>query len=563
MEKIKLFIQKSKKAIVVISVVLFSVTLVAFTDNYFEVSKNLDVFATLFRELNTYYVDNIEPNKMMKKGIDAMLDSLDPYTSFYDESETEDLRFQTTGKYGGIGALISKKGEYVVVSEPYFNFPAYKAGIIAGDAIIEVDGQSVKNKPSDDVRKMLIGQPGTELKILVRRPGEKKDILKTLTREEIKINSVPYYGMVEDGIGYIKLGNGQTGFPEKCGKEVRTALEELKKDGNLKGIILDLRDNPGGLLNEAVNVANVFIDKGQDIVSTKGKIKDWDKNYKTLNPAVDATTPLVVLTNRGSASASEIVAGAIQDFDRGVIVGQRTYGKGLVQTTRPLSYNTQLKVTTAKYYIPSGRCIQAIDYAHRNEDGSVAKIPDSLKVAFKTKSGRTVYDGGGVETDIAVEPQKANNITISLANKDLIFDFATQYRQQHETIISAKDFHLNDKDFDDFINFLSDKEYDYKTKSEDALDDLQKKASDEKYLDAIKDDLETMKTKISHDKKKDLYKFKDEIVELLEWEIASRYYYQKGRIEASFNDNPEIKKAMEILKNINEYNKALNPTASR
>lgn len=559
MEKIKSFIQKSKKAIIIISIALLSVTLYSFTDNYFEISKNLDVFSTLFRELNTYYVDQIEPNKIMKKGIDAMLESLDPYTNYIDESEIEDYRFQTTGKYGGIGALISKKGEYVVISEPYVNYPAYKAGIMAGDAILEIDGQSVKNKNSEDVRKMLLGQPGTDLNILVKRPGEKKELLKTLTREEIKINSVGYYGMIDEGIGYIQFKS----FTEKSGKEVRTALEELKKEGNLKGIILDLRDNPGGLLNEAVNVSNVFIDKGQEIVSTRGKIKDWDKEYKTVNPPVDVSTPLVVITSRGSASASEIVSGAVQDLDRGIVLGQRTFGKGLVQTTRPLSYNTQLKVTTAKYYIPSGRCIQAIDYAHRNEDGSVAKIPDSLKVAFKTKNGRTVYDGGGVEADVAVEPQRAANITYSLGTKDLIFDFATEYRIKHDSIAPAKFFHLTDKDYEDFVAFLSDKDYDYKTKSEEELEVLKKKAQDEKYYDAIKDDLETMKTKISHDKKKDLYKFKDEIMELLEWEIVSRYYYQKGKIEATFDDNSEIKKAVEILKDINQYNKLLNNTASR
>lgn len=559
MNKFKSLIGKSKKVILLLAVAVSSVTFYAFTDNYFEISKNLDVFSTLFKELNTYYVDNIEPDKIMKKGIDAMLESLDPYTNYISESEIEEYRFQTTGKYGGIGATISKKGDYIVITEPYLNYPANKAGLIAGDALVEIDGKNVKNKASDDVRKMLLGQPGTEVKIIIKRPGEKKEIAKSVIREEIKIPSVSYSGLVEDGIGYIKFNQ----FTEKSGKEVKEALENIKSQNNLKGIILDLRGNPGGLLNEAVNVANIFIEKGKDIVDTKGKIKDWDKKYSTLNTAVDASTPLAIITDRGSASASEIVAGAIQDYDRGVIVGQRTFGKGLVQTTRPLTYNTQLKVTTAKYYIPSGRCIQALDYTHRNEDGSVGKIPDSLKTAFKTVHGRVVYDGGGVDVDVSVELMKYSNILFSLMQKDLIFDYATQYRLKHESITPAKDFRLSDADYEDFVQFLSDKDYDYKTKSEEEIEELKKKAQDEKYYDAIKEDIDALKIKITHDKKKDLYKFKEEISGFIEAEIATRYYYQKGKIEARFGRDTEIKKAIEVLKSSEEYSSILHLTANK
>jgi carboxyl-terminal processing protease len=532
---------------------LFSMS---FADDYFEISRNLDIFATLFRELNIYYVDETKPGDLMKKGIDSMLESLDPYTNYIPESEVEDYRFMTTGQYGGIGALIGQKDDYVVITDPYEGFPAQKADLRAGDEILEIDGKSMKGKKYDDVSKILKGQPKTNVKLLIRRLGEKNPIEKIVERDEIKIKSVPYYGLLDSEVGYIRL----TGFTDNAGMEVKDALLDLKNKHSIKSLVLDLRGNPGGLLNEAVNITNLFVDRGVEVVTTKGKVKEWDKGYKALNAAVDTQIPLVVLVNSGSASASEIVSGSIQDLDRGIVIGQRTFGKGLVQTTRPLSYNSQLKVTTAKYYIPSGRCIQAVDYTHRNEDGSVGKIPDSLVTLFKTKGGRVVADGGGITPDHAIEPQMLSNISQSLLSKQLIFDYATNYRVKHPQIASAKEFRLSDKDYEEFVAWLADKEYDYVTRSEKMMEDLKATVIREKYYDGIKDQFEALKSSIMHDKQEDLIKNKDEITELLQDEIVSRYYYQKGRVEASFAYDPEILKAVEALKNKEVFNTIMNRT---
>ena len=405
-----------------------SLTLVSFDDNTtFEIAKNLDIYYTLFRELNLYYVDDTKPGDLIKKSIDAMLTSLDPYTVYIPESQMEDFRFMTTGQYGGVGALIRKDGEYVVITEPYEGFPAQKNGINAGDVILEIDGQSIKGKNSSEVSDMLKGQPKTLLKLKLKRPGTTDPIEKNIEREEIKIDAVPYYGVFSDSIGYINLSS----FTESAYADVKKALLDLKEKQNVKSIIFDLRGNPGGLLIEAVNITNLFVPKAESIVSTKGKVKDWDKNYTAAMSPVDTEMPIVILVNSGSASASEIVSGAIQDLDRGVIIGQRTFGKGLVQTTRPLSYNAKLKITTAKYYTPSGRCIQALDYTHRNPDGSVGKIPDSLVTEFKTKNGRSVYDGGGVSPDVLLESEQLSNLSGSLYNKNLFFDFATEFAIKH------------------------------------------------------------------------------------------------------------------------------------
>lgn len=553
----KNILKKRRVWFIIAAVLIASAASFSFVDNYFEVSKNLDIFSTLFREVNIYYVDETDPGKMIKKGIDAMLESLDPYTNFIPESDIEDYRFMTTGQYGGIGALIKQKGDYVVISEPYEGYPAHKGGLQAGDEILEIDGKSAKGKKTDEVSKILKGQPRTEVKILVKRLGEKNPIEKTLMREEIKIKSVSYSGMLNDHIGYIRL----TGFTENAGKEVKDALEALKeKNTGMKGVVFDLRENPGGLLNEAVNIANVFLPKNQDIVSTRGKMKDLDKTYKSLNNPVDTDIPLAVLVNSHSASASEIVSGTIQDLDRGVLVGQRSFGKGLVQTTRPLSYNSQLKITTAKYYIPSGRCIQALDYSHRNEDGSVGKIPDSLVSAFKTKGGRTVYDGGGVNPDITLDPVTYSNIAISLISKSLIFDFVTEYRSKHSTIPPVKDFKLTDEDFNNFVAYIADKDYDYTTRSEKLIDSLKTVAQNEKYFDAVKVEYETLKNKMAHNKKEDIQKNKAEIMELIKEEIVARYYYQVGRAEASVAYDPEIRKAVEVLDNGTLYTSVLNGT---
>ncbi len=556
MKTIKKFFKKYKIAVVLIAVAASSVVTYSFVDDYFEVSKNLDIFTSLFREVNTHYVDSINPSKLMKKGIDGMLASLDPYTDFIPESEMDDYRFMTTGQYGGIGALIRQKGDYIAISEPYEGFPAQRADLRPGDVILEVDGKSVKGKKTDELSKLLKGQPKTNVRLLIQRDGENNPLEKILTREEIKVKSVPYYGMINENIGYIKL----TGFTENSGRDVAEALKSLKEKNKLKGIVFDLRSNPGGLLNEAVNISNVFVNRGQDIVTTRGRFHEMDRTYKAINNAVDADMPLAVLVNSNSASASEIVAGSLQDLDRGVIIGQRTFGKGLVQSTRQLSYNTQLKITTAKYYIPSGRCIQALDYTHRNENGIVGKVPDSLMTEFKTRVGRKVLDGGGVLPDFAMDAQKFSNISISLLSKNLIFDYATRYRVAHPSIVPAKEFHLTDNDFNDFQGFIADKEYDYETKSEKAMEDLKKNTEDEKYFTDVKPEFEALKSKLMHNKKEDVQKNKQEILQLLEEEIALRYYYQAGRIEAMFDHDKEILKAVELLNNSSMYASVLNGT---
>lgn len=549
----KAFFKKFKLLFIALLISGYAIVSYSFVDSYFEVSKNLDIFATLFRELNIYYVDETNPGDLMKKGIDDMLASLDPYTNYIPESEIEDYRYMTTGQYGGIGALIRQDGDYVVISEPYEGFPAQKADLRAGDKILKINDTEAKGKKTEDISKFLKGQPSSTIKLLIEREGEKKPIEKIINREEIKIKSVPYSGMISPEVGYIKL----TGFTENAGGEVKEALLELKKNSSFKSLVLDLRGNPGGLLKEAVDIVNLFEEKGTDIVSTRGKIKDWDKTHKAANSPVDTDIPVAILIDRGSASASEIVSGALQDLDRGVVVGQRSYGKGLVQQTRPLSYNAQLKVTVAKYYTPSGRCIQALDYSHRNEDGSVAKVPDSLITAFKTKNGRIVYDGGGVAPDVATETPKYSSILTSIVTKNLIFKYATKYRNTHNFIAPAKEFKLSDAEYDEFVAYLNDKDYDYTTRTEKTLDELKESAKEDKSLDAINADIEALKTKVMHNKKDDLIKYKPEIKQFLEEEIASRYYFQNGRLESSLDEDIELKEAVALLKEQDRYKKIL------
>lgn len=541
------FSRLSTKTRVIVASSLIGVTAfsgLAFRDDFFEISKNLDIFATLFREVNLYYVDEVKPGDLMKTGIDAMLESLDPYTNFIPEEDIEDARFMTTGQYGGIGALIRMKDDYIVVAEPYENAPAAKAGLMAGDVILEVEGKSTKGKTTGDVVKILKGQPNTPVKLLVRRPGEEKPIEMQLMREEIKVKNVPYFGMVNDKIGMIKL----TGFTEDAGREVRDALTKLKENPSLEGVILDLRGNPGGLLREAINIVNIFVEKGLDIVSTKGKVKEWDKTYKSLNTPVDLNIPVAVLINRGSASASEIVSGSLQDFDRAVVIGQRSFGKGLVQTSRPLSYNTQIKITTSKYYIPSGRCIQAKDYSNRNEDGSVGTVPDSLIREFKTKNGRKVYDGGGVNPDVGIEPREYAPISRALVNESIIFDFATEFRRKNPQIVAAKEFTITPAIFEEFVQFASAKDIKYETESEELLAKLKEVSEKEKYFSSFEKEYNQLRDKMMHDKKADIEKSKEEISELLADEIVMRYHFQRGQIENSFQYDPEVKRAVEVLR---------------
>jgi carboxyl-terminal processing protease len=546
--------KKIKKYTLILSLFLASILSLGFVDNFFEISKNLDIFSSLYKELNIFYVDETDPGELMKTGIDAMLESLDPYTTYIPESEKEDFEFMTTGQYGGIGAVISKNGDWVYVSEPYEGFPADKAGLIAGDKFLKIAGETVEGKSTSDVSKVLKGEPNTAVKVLIEREGIDKPFEVEIIREEIKLNSVPYYGLISDSIGYIKTRS----FTRNISKEVIDAYEEMNANDELKGLVLDLRGNPGGLLNEAISMANIFIDRGQEIVFTKGKIKDWDKSYKARNEAVDTEIPLVVLINRSSASASEIVSGAVQDFDRGVVIGQRSFGKGLVQQTRKLSYNAQLKVTTAKYYIPSGRCIQALDYSNRDEDGSVGKVPDSLRTEFKTLvNERSVFDGGGITPDISIEPQKFSNILRSLVSKRHIFNFANEFRRNNDSINDAKSFVIKDDVYDQFKQYLNDKEYEYETNTEKAIKKLEKDAEGEKYLADLKEHLESISSKMEESKNNDIERFKSEISELLEMEIATRYFYQKGKIETTIKHDEEIAKAIEVLNDIDVYSAIL------
>ncbi|MBK7762704.1 MAG: S41 family peptidase [Bacteroidetes bacterium] len=521
-------------------------------DPYFEISKNLEIFTKLFKELNTYYVDPIQPGKMVKKGIDAMLADLDPYTNYITEEDIEDYRFQSTGKYGGIGTSFKSKDGYLVISEPVENGPVMKAGLKAGDMILEVDGRSIKNKALEDVSKFIKGSPGTSFKVKVRDGFTGAESVKTLTREEINITSLPYVDAVgaNKEYAYVRL----TQFTEHCGNKVRVAIDSLvKANPKTKGVILDLRFNPGGLLDEAVNLCNIFINGDQLVVTTKGKNEEWDKTYKTRGTPLDEKIPVTILINRRSASASEIVAGTLQDLDRGVVIGQRSFGKGLVQTTRDIAFNAKLKVTTAKYYTPSGRCIQALDYSHRNEDGSVGEISDSLKTKFKTKNGRIVMDGGGIEPDIKTPIKETLKIISTLNEKSFVFDYATYYASKHSSIADAKTFTLTDNDFNDFVKWLDGKDYSYKSKAEEALDKFKEVAVKENYFEAIKNDYALVQKSLSHDKTQDLMKNKKEILRLLQDEIVSRYYFQRGRYQNQLLDDEEIKEAISVLSNPTKY----------
>ena len=544
--------KKYKHLFLVFFIAISSITSLGFIDNYFEISKNIDIFTTLYKELNTFYVDEIDVGKLIKTSIDAMLESLDPYTSYIPESEIEDFRFMTTGQYGGIGAMITKRDDYVIISEPYENFPAQKAGLMAGDVILEINGVSAKGKTTEDVSKILKGQPNTSVNLLIERKNQKTPFEVSFNREKISIASVPYSEYIKEGIAYIRLRS----FTKNCANDLKNAIIDLKKDQNLNGLILDLRGNPGGLLNESVDIVNLFVEKGEEVVSTKGKIKSWDKSYFANKSPLDKEVPLVVLINSSSASASEIVSGAIQDLDRGIVIGQRSYGKGLVQQTRKLSYNAQLKLTVAKYYIPSGRCIQALDYSNRNEDGSVGKVADSLMTTFKTRNGRTVKDGGGILPDIILEPEKYGMIISSLIKERLFFDYATEYRFLHDSISEKMIF--SDKDFEDFKIYISDKEYIYQTETEKKLEQLKEKASAEKYFSEIEKEYDILSMKIQENKNDDLVKNKEQIREILTNEIVSRYYYQRGRIIAALNFDIEVEKAIEILQNTQLYNQILN-----
>ncbi len=543
--------KKYQVLILVLSVVLSSYISLSYSDNYFETSKNIDIFTSLYKELNTYYVDRTDPGILMKEAIDAMLKSLDPYTQYIPESEIEDFRLQTTGQYGGIGAMITKIDDYVVISEPYEGFPAQKAGLLPGDRIIEINGVDAKGKSTEDVSKILRGQPNTSVTLLINRPHVEQSFKVSFNREKVSVPSVPYSAYISDGIGYVRLNS----FTKNCANNVKSSIMELKNEQNLEGLILDLRGNPGGLLNESVDIVNLFVEKGVEVVNTKGKIKSWDKSYVASKNPLDIDVPLVVLINSASASASEIVSGAIQDLDRGVIIGQRSFGKGLVQQTRKLPYNSQLKLTVAKYYIPSGRCIQALDYSNRNDDGSVGKITDSLMTTFYTKNGREVKDGGGILPDIVLDTENYSMIIASLYRERLFFHYANYFRFLNDKI--PDDFIFSDLDYSNFTEYLLDKDYSYKTETEKSLENFKKESEEEGYFIDLSNEYSILQNKLMEKKQDDLIKSKEDIQEILTMEIMSRYYFQKGRIKASINFDVEIKKAIELLQDPQKYDNIL------
>jgi len=521
-----------------------------------ELVKNLDIYYTLFRELNMFYVDETDPEELVTTSIEAMLSSLDPYTTFIPESDMDDFQFQTTGEYGGIGSLIRRVDNAVMIAEPYAGFPAEKAGMRAGDKILKVDGVSTSDMAIESVSDKLKGKPGTELVLTVERYGEAKPLIFTLVREKVSIRNVPYYGMIDQETGYIRISN----FTHGAGKEVEQALLSLKKDNDLASLVLDLRANPGGLLIEAVRICNLFVDKGEKIVSTRGKMEQWDSDYTTTVNPVDTEIPLVVLVNRGSASASEIVAGALQDLDRAVVIGQRTFGKGLVQTSRPLKYNAQLKVTTAKYYIPSGRCIQALDYSHRNEDGSVGYIPDSLVSEYKTLNGRIVKDGGGISPDHEAVAERLSQFSSELYVRSLIFDFATDFYWNNPEIDRPGEYSLSEDTYRDFAAFLEKRGFDYTSASQEALERLTAVAKNEKHYKANEELFEELGKSLDHDLQAELELYRDEVTRLLEDEIIGRYYYEDGLLEHSLGSDKQVKKALGVIKNDELYTSTLRGT---
>lgn len=511
--------------------------------NNFEISKNIEIYVDVLRQLNLNYADNIQPGDLNKTAIDALLEKLDPYTIYVPESLLEDFELMTRGEYGGIGALIQKQGDYVLISEPYEGFPAQKSGLKAGDKIIKIDGESAADKTTSEVSEKLKGVPGTEIIITIESYGDTVQHDVTLIREKVKIPNIPYYGMLNENVGYVRLSQ----FNPGSGAEVKKAFEELKSNNDLKGFVLDLRGNGGGLLNEAVEITNIFVPKGTLVVTTKGKLSSSVQVHKTRNAAVDTKIPLVVLVDQNSASASEIVAGAIQDLDRGVIIGERTFGKGLVQNIVSLPYNSKMKITVAKYYIPSGRCIQAIDYFDSNNNGRPDKIPDSLITAFKTKGGRTVYDGGGIEPDIELEARVFSQITGDLYAQNYIFNYTNEFVLKNDSIAEPNEFKLEDEIFEDFKQWVGNQEFNYNTETESLLERINGSAEREGYLEAIRPLLDTLQATLKEEKTHDIDRCRDEITEFLKLEIVSRYYFQQGRLIVSLENDPDIDKAVDLV----------------
>ncbi len=545
---------------IVVVVVLIAVAFFSFKsgdDRNFQIAKNLDIFNSIVKELDMFYVDTIDPNKTIREGIDNMLYSLDPYTVYYPENDQDELEMMVKGSYGGIGSLIryNSKSQYTVIAEPYVGMPAAESGLKAGDLLLEIDGKDLKG--NSDVSTLLRGQVGTSFKLKVQRPGVKEPIEFNIVRRSIQMPTIPYYGVMDGQVGYINLSS----FSGNPSKDFKKAFLDLKKQG-ITSLVIDLRNNGGGLLDQAVEIVNMFVPRGKTIVTTKGKIKQASNTYKTLREPLDTDIPIAVLVNSGTASSSEILSGSLQDLDRAVIVGNRTYGKGLVQVPRSLPYGGNLKITTSKYYIPSGRCVQAIDYAHRNEDGSVARIPDSLTTVFHTAAGREVRDGGGVNPDIEVKQERLPNILFYLVRDNLIFDYATDYCLKHPAIASAKEFELTDADYEEFKNKVKGADFKYDQQSEKILNTLKEAAEFEGYMNDASEEFKALENKLKHNLDRDLDYFSKDIKKMIAEEIIKRYYYQKGAIIQQLKDDKELDEAVQVLTNPERYRQILSATAA-
>jgi carboxyl-terminal processing protease len=545
-----------KKTLLFVGLVWFGlVQLQAQDQNNFKIAKSIETYASVLRQLNLNYADSIDPEQLTTTAIKAMLSKMDPYTVFIPPTELDAFKLMTRGEYGGMGALIQKQGHYVVITEPYQNFPAQKAGLRAGDKILSIDGKPVKDLSSSKVSSLLKGVPGSTFTMTIQHFGDTNQVKINIKRQKIKIPNVPYYGVLKNDVGYI----GLTQFNPNAANDVRNAFLDLKKNHHIKGLILDLRNNGGGLLNEAVDIVNIFVKKGQTVVTTKGKNQSNTSVRKTKAPVLDAHIPLAVLVNENTASASEIVAGSLQDLDRAVIIGQRTFGKGLVQNIVRLPYGAKMKVTIAKYYIPSGRCIQAIDYFHKDKQGDANKVADSLISTFKTKHGRLVHDGGGLDPDVKMKTRVFSQLTADLYAQNYIFNFANRFYLHHPSIESARSFRINDSTFSEFKHFVSKKGFSYKTETEALAQRLKESAGRENYYTAVKTALDSLNHALAREKKKDLDKHKKEIDELLRMEIVTRYFYQAGKAEASLVNDNEAAKAVDILTDKSSYKKLLTP----
>lgn len=545
-----------KRSLILIFLAGFSSTIYAQANSKtFRVSKNLTVFNSVLRELDLFYVDTLNYDQLLKDAVGNMLAGLDPYTVYMPEEETSDLRFMTTGEYGGIGSLIMKKGDFVCISEPYEGMPAQKNDVRAGDLILEIDGVDVKDFSVSKVSEMLKGQPNTEIKLKLKRYGEKKPVIKTFKREKIQINPVSYSAVLQNNTGYVMLSD----FTDKSAFELKNKVSDMVKQNQISSLIIDLRNNGGGLIDEAVKILGYFLPKGTEVVKTKGKNPQDERVYKTPSNPAFPDMKLAIITNRSSASAAEILAGAIQDLDRGIVVGERTFGKGLVQNIRPVGYGGHLKITTAKYYIPSGRCIQAIDYAHRNEDGSVAPVPDSLTTVFNTKNGRKVRDGGGIIPDIISKDSRKLNIAYYIYAQNLYFDFATEYHSKNPVIAKPSEFVLSNFDFDSFKNYLIEQKFTYTSQTEKYFDELFSVAKFEGLDSVAKTEFDALKAKIIPDITRNIDDNKEEISELLSLEIIKRYFFQEGEIEFSLRTDKDLKSALGIIADEKKYSEMLYP----